>query len=66
MSTPQVTGFFGLTESEVSTLISLAAAAADEKRLGAANPYDEALTSFSDPDEVHDLAVRTWKEIETG
>lgn len=65
---------FGLTEHEAQTLIRLAAAVADEAqpKPGTAQgfhdhpAYRSALTSFSEPGEVHALAMRTWKEIERG
>ncbi len=55
---------FGLTEADAETLIRLAAAAGDEKRLGATDPYGEALVAFSDTPDVDALAVRTWAAIE--
>lgn len=56
---------FGLDEAEIETLVRLAAATADESnRNPDGGEYDRALTSFSDPEEVHRLAASTWARIE--
>lgn len=55
---------FGLDDAEVETLVRLAAATADESNLSAdGSAYERALMSFSDPEEVHRLAMSAWARI---
>lgn len=50
---------------DLTRLARLGATVAREAAEGAGDPYRAALASFTDPDEIHALALRAWELRET-